>query len=57
MYKTQNIKHIHFVTDDCLYDRKAFWKVKMFLLTLYKQWRIYLLLATYQTVSPIFIST
>ena len=36
------VKHIHLVTDDGLYEQKAFYTVKkIFLFILYKGWRIY----------------
>ena len=41
------VKHIHLVTDDGLYDWKAFYKgKKVFLFILYEWWQIYQLLAS-----------
>ena len=40
--KKSCVKRIHLVTDDGLYDRKAFYTVKIvFLFILYERWRIY----------------
>ena len=52
------VKRIHLVTDDGLYDWKAFYTVKIvYLFILYEWWRIYQLLISYRTMSPIFISS
>ena len=34
--QNRSVKHIHLVTDDGLYNRKAFYKVKLFLLIIYE---------------------
>ena len=52
------VKRIHLVTDDGLYDWKVFYTVKIvYLFILYEWWRIYQLLISYRTMSPIFISS